>query len=84
MKIEEEKNKLTVTGRVDPVKLHEKLERSTKKRFELVSPQPKKNDKKKNVDEHNNNNNKKLKEVNNRSITLRVLFSSILLFYINL
>lgn len=35
-------NKLTVTGKVDPAKLRDKLEEKTKKKVELVSPQPKK------------------------------------------
>ncbi|KAH6767156.1 Heavy metal transport/detoxification superfamily protein [Perilla frutescens var. hirtella] len=35
-------NKLTVTGNVDPVALHERVEYKTKKKVELVSPQPKK------------------------------------------
>ncbi|XP_068340811.1 heavy metal-associated isoprenylated plant protein 6-like [Pyrus communis] len=35
-------NKLTVTGKVDPAGLKEKLEQKIKKKVELVSPQPKK------------------------------------------
>ncbi|KAA8550334.1 hypothetical protein F0562_002018 [Nyssa sinensis] len=35
-------NKITVTGKVDPSKLREKLEQKTKKKVELVSPSPKK------------------------------------------
>ncbi|KAF1877742.1 hypothetical protein Lal_00038051 [Lupinus albus] len=35
-------NKLTVNGKVDPTKLQEKLIEKTKKKVELVSPQPKK------------------------------------------
>lgn len=35
-------SKLTVTGKVDPVKLRQRLEDKTHKRVELVSPQPKK------------------------------------------
>lgn len=35
-------NKLTVLGKVDPTKLQEKLVEKTKKKVELVSPQPKK------------------------------------------
>ena len=35
-------NKLTVTGKVDPSGLREKLEQKIKKKVELVSPQPKK------------------------------------------
>lgn len=37
-------NKLTVTGKVDPAKLRDKLAEKTKKKVELVSPQPKKDD----------------------------------------
>ncbi|KAH6819792.1 Heavy metal transport/detoxification superfamily protein [Perilla frutescens var. hirtella] len=35
-------NKLTVTGNVDPAALRERVEYKTKKKVELVSPQPKK------------------------------------------
>ncbi|KAF3441827.1 hypothetical protein FNV43_RR15742 [Rhamnella rubrinervis] len=35
-------NKLTVTGKVDPSGLREKLEQKIKKKVELISPQPKK------------------------------------------
>lgn len=35
-------NKLTVKGNVDPSWLREKVEQKTKKKVELVSPQPKK------------------------------------------
>ncbi|GAB4856649.1 hypothetical protein Ancab_014561 [Ancistrocladus abbreviatus] len=35
-------NKLTVIGKVDPVKIKERVEEKTKKKVELVSPQPKK------------------------------------------
>ncbi|CAM8975675.1 unnamed protein product [Rhodiola kirilowii] len=39
-KVDCDKNKLTVTGEVDPVKLREKLESKLKKKIELVSPLP--------------------------------------------
>ncbi|XP_010241812.1 PREDICTED: heavy metal-associated isoprenylated plant protein 3-like isoform X2 [Nelumbo nucifera] len=39
-------NKLTVIGKVDPVKLRERVEQKTKKKVELISPIPKKGDKK--------------------------------------
>ncbi|KAJ0266615.1 hypothetical protein HA466_0005880 [Hirschfeldia incana] len=42
VKSESETGKLTVTGEVDPAKLREKLAEKTKKKVELVSPQPKK------------------------------------------
>ncbi|KAF5750414.1 heavy-metal-associated domain-containing family protein [Tripterygium wilfordii] len=35
-------NKLTVTGKVDPTKIKERLEEKTKKKVEIISPQPKK------------------------------------------
>lgn len=35
-------NKVTVSGKVDPSGLREKLEQKIKKKVELVSPQPKK------------------------------------------
>lgn len=35
-------NKLTVTGKLDPSGIREKLEQKIKKKVELVSPQPKK------------------------------------------
>ncbi|GAB4850733.1 hypothetical protein Ancab_030033 [Ancistrocladus abbreviatus] len=42
VEVEAEKNKLTVVGTLDPVKLRDKLEKKTKKKVELISPQPKK------------------------------------------
>lgn len=36
--------KLTVTGNVDPTWLRDKVEAKTKKKVELISPQPKKDD----------------------------------------
>uniref|UniRef100_A0A7N0U7M1 HMA domain-containing protein n=1 Tax=Kalanchoe fedtschenkoi TaxID=63787 RepID=A0A7N0U7M1_KALFE len=59
VKVEADKNKLTVIGKVDPVKLHKKMEKSTKKKIELLSPQPKKDDSKQ---EKNNKNENKPKE----------------------
>uniref|UniRef100_A0A7N0TCU8 HMA domain-containing protein n=1 Tax=Kalanchoe fedtschenkoi TaxID=63787 RepID=A0A7N0TCU8_KALFE len=59
VKVEADKNKLTVIEKVDPVKLHMKMEKSTKKKIELLSPQPKKNDSKQ---EKNNKNKNKQKE----------------------
>lgn len=35
-------NKLTVIGKVDPAKVRDKLAEKTKKKVEIVSPQPKK------------------------------------------
>lgn len=42
VKIDSASNKLTVTGKVDPDKLKERLEQKTKKKVEILSPQPKK------------------------------------------
>ncbi|KAJ9694389.1 hypothetical protein PVL29_010061 [Vitis rotundifolia] len=42
VKVDSAGNKVTVTGKVDPVKLREKLEEKTKKKVELISPVPKK------------------------------------------
>ncbi|KAI6698070.1 hypothetical protein NL676_018189 [Syzygium grande] len=42
VKVDSVGNKLTVTGKVDPAKIKEKLEEKTKKKVEIVSPQPKK------------------------------------------
>ncbi|KAM7464188.1 hypothetical protein LguiA_032309 [Lonicera macranthoides] len=41
VKADSESNKLTVTGKVDPTRLRERLEYKTKKKVELLSPQPK-------------------------------------------
>lgn len=42
MKTDYTANKVTVTGKVDPTEIKEKLEQKIKKKVELVSPQPKK------------------------------------------
>ena len=39
-------NKITVTGKVDPALVKERIEKKTKKNVEIVSPQVKKDDKK--------------------------------------
>lgn len=39
-------NKITVTGTLEPERLRERVEFKTKKKVELVSPQPKQDDKK--------------------------------------
>lgn len=39
-------NKLTVTGKVDPTSVKERVEHKTKKKVEIISPQPKKDEKK--------------------------------------
>lgn len=65
-------SKLTITGNLDPSKLRDKLAEKTKKKVDLVSPQPKKDnkdakaDKKKPDDKPDKKNpdDKKSKEVN--------------------
>ena len=42
VKADSSSNKLTVTGKVDPAVIKAKLEQKTKKKTEIVSPQPKK------------------------------------------
>ncbi|KAL6336389.1 hypothetical protein AAG906_014561 [Vitis piasezkii] len=42
VKVDTASNKVTVTGKADPVKLREKLEEKTKKEVALISPVPKK------------------------------------------
>ena len=37
-------NKLTVKGEVDPAKIKARLEEKTKRKVEIISPQPKKDD----------------------------------------
>ncbi|XP_010520385.1 PREDICTED: heavy metal-associated isoprenylated plant protein 3 [Tarenaya hassleriana] len=54
VKSEAAAGKLTVTGNVDPAKLREKLEEKTKKKVQLVSPQPKKD--KENAKDNNTTN----------------------------
>lgn len=66
MKSEFQANKLTVVGNVDPTQLKDKLAAKTKKKVDLISPQPKKDNKddaKKNQPEKANDDNKKPKEV---------------------
>jgi len=46
VKAESSTNKVTVIGAVDPKAIKEKLENKTKKKVDLVSPQPKKDDNK--------------------------------------
>ncbi|CAL1404186.1 unnamed protein product [Linum trigynum] len=59
-------NKLTVMGIVDPVQIRDKLHEKTKKKVELISPQPKKDDgPKKNDNGGNNNNNNGKKDEKN-------------------
>ncbi|GAV66490.1 HMA domain-containing protein [Cephalotus follicularis] len=52
VRAETETNKLSVTGNVDPSKIRDKLHHKTKKKVDLISPQPPKKD-----NNNNNNNN---------------------------
>ncbi|KAF8102323.1 hypothetical protein N665_0198s0036 [Sinapis alba] len=62
VKSESETGKLTVTGEVDPAKLRETLQEKTKKKVDLVSPQPKKDkEKEKNKSEEDKDKNKEKK-----------------------
>ncbi|CAF1773122.1 unnamed protein product, partial [Brassica napus] len=53
VKSESGTGKLTVTGEVDPAKLRETLAEKTKKKVDLVSPQPKKDNKNKSDEDKN-------------------------------
>lgn len=46
MQADSSSNKVTVVGAVDPAAIKEKLEKKTKKKVDLISPQPKKDDNK--------------------------------------
>uniref|UniRef100_A0A1J3H336 Heavy metal-associated isoprenylated plant protein 26 n=1 Tax=Noccaea caerulescens TaxID=107243 RepID=A0A1J3H336_NOCCA len=89
VKSESASGKLTVTGAVDPPKLREKLEEKTKKKVELVFPQPKKekekekgnnnksdedNNKEKKSEEKKPNNEKKPKEAPVTTAVLKLNF----------
>ncbi|ESR37731.1 hypothetical protein CICLE_v10028824mg [Citrus x clementina] len=45
VKAEVAANKITIVGAVDPSKIREKLDKKTKKKIDLISPQPKKDNK---------------------------------------
>lgn len=62
VKSESASGKLTVTGAVDPAKLREKLEEKTKKKVDLISPQPKKEKEKDNNKDKNKGDEDKIKE----------------------
>ncbi|KAL1208644.1 Heavy metal-associated isoprenylated plant protein 3 [Cardamine amara subsp. amara] len=69
VKSESATGKLTVTGALDPAKLREKLEEKTKKKVDLVSPQPKKekeNNNKDNKDKNKSDENKTEEKKKNR------------------
>ncbi|KAJ7947866.1 Heavy metal-associated isoprenylated plant protein [Quillaja saponaria] len=67
VKAELDSNKLTATGKIDPVKIRDKLTEKIKKKVELISPQPKKENKadtkeKKSDDKDKKGDDKKTKE----------------------
>lgn len=73
VKADSDSGKLTITGNVEPLKLRDKLAEKTKKKVDILSPQPKKDtndsksDKKKSDDKPEKKKNpedKKSKEVN--------------------
>lgn len=74
VKSESGTGKLTVTGEVDPAKLRETLAEKTKKKVDLVSPQPKKDNKNKSDEDKNkekkSSEEKKPKEVKLRPFTI--------------
>ncbi|WCJ40978.1 Heavy metal transport/detoxification superfamily protein [Euphorbia peplus] len=51
VKVDSESNKLTVTGKVNPTQIRDFLQQKTKKKVDLISPQPKKEDSNKKSDE---------------------------------
>ncbi|XP_028808120.1 LOW QUALITY PROTEIN: heavy metal-associated isoprenylated plant protein 3 [Neltuma alba] len=80
VKVDGDSGKVTVTGNVDPSKLRDKLADKTKKKVDLISPQPKrdnkdpKNDKKKPDDksEKKNPDDKKSKEPQQSTAVLKM------------
>lgn len=71
VKAESETGKVTVTGNVDPTKLRDNLAEKIKKKVELISPLPKKDNKKEN--EPNKKSDEKKNEDKKESITTSVL-----------
>nr|XP_043609831.1 heavy metal-associated isoprenylated plant protein 6-like [Erigeron canadensis] len=69
-----EGNKITVTGKVDPSKIKEQVEKKAHKKVEIVSPQPKKDGEKKVEDkkEDKKAEDKKPKEVQSSMIVLKI------------
>lgn len=82
-------NKLTVVGKVDPMKLRDKLSQKTKKNVELVSPLPPKKDNKAAADDNKPEKkaeDKKPKEVSlsanmRRSLSLSLLFCTVVVVF---
>ncbi|XP_058734970.1 heavy metal-associated isoprenylated plant protein 3-like [Vicia villosa] len=61
VKAESETGKVTVVGKVDPVKVRDNLAEKIKKKVELISPQPKKENKKETETNNKNNSDEKKK-----------------------
>lgn len=59
VKAEPSSNKLTVTGKIDPLKVRDYLHLKTKKQVDLISPQPQKQDSNKNNSSSSNKEDKK-------------------------
>lgn len=59
VKAEPSSNKLTVTGKIDPLKVTDYLHLKTKKQVDLISPQPQKQDSNKNNNSSSNKEDKK-------------------------
>jgi hypothetical protein len=59
VKAEPSSNKLTVTGKIDPLKVTDYLHLKTKKQVDLISPQPQKQDSNKNNSSSSNKEDKK-------------------------
>ncbi|KAJ9178063.1 hypothetical protein P3X46_009979 [Hevea brasiliensis] len=80
VKADPEANKLTVIGKVDPSQIREILHQKTKKKVDLISPQPKKedsnnkDDNKKSSDKKPDADNKKQKEAPVTSAVIKVAF----------
>lgn len=61
MNVDTDADKLTVVGNLDPAKLRDRLAEKTKKKVNLVSPQPKKENKDKKKSEDKNSKEVKMK-----------------------
>lgn len=82
MKAESETGKVTVVGKVDPVKVRDNLAEKIKKKVELISPQPKKEKENKKETETNNKSDEKTKTDDQKTKEKEVLFlfSSVFFF----
>lgn len=73
-------NKLTVVGKVDPSKLREMLAEKTKKKVDLISPQPSKKDENKNDNKKKADENDKKKKPDEKKPKDKEVFSLSLSF----